>query len=216
MECDEGLFEELRVLRRRLAEARAVAAFVVFNDASLRHMASAFPRNVEEFSRIPGVGKTKLEQYGPEFLETICSYAEANGIPDRTDTPPLRMRHVEESKEKDPERAERRRGTTYDVTKELLSEKLPISLIAQQRGLADTTVIGHIERMADTGIVLDIEHLLPDEERLNQIAEAFDACGSAFLKPVWDFLGSEFDYNELRLARIYLRQEGRLAGPMKT
>ena len=210
MECDEDLFEQLRALRRKLAEARAVAAFVVFNDASLRHMASAFPRNVEEFSRIPGVGKTKLEQYGPEFLEAIQSYAEANGLPDRTDAPPVRMRHVEESGEKDRERAGRRRGTTYDVTKELLSEKLPIGLIAQQRGLADTTVIGHIERMADTGIVLDIEHLLPDRERLNRIAEAFDACGPAFLKPVWDFLGSEFDYNELRLARIYLRQEGRL------
>ena len=211
MECDEGLFEELRALRRRLAEARAVAAFVVFNDASLHHMASAFPRNAEEFSRIPGVGKTKLEQYGPEFLEAICSYAEAHGIPHGTDSMPPGPGQREEAEEKDREPGERRRGTTYDVTKELLSEKLPISLIAQQRGLAETTVIGHIERMADTGIVLDIEHLLPDVEKLNRITEAFEVCGSAFLKPVWDFLGSEFDYNELRLARIYLRQEGRLA-----
>ena len=210
MECDEGLFEELRALRRRLAETRNVAAFVVFSDASLRHMASAFPRNVEEFSRTPGVGKTKLEQYGPEFLEAICSYAEANGISHQTDSTPSGPGQRVEVEEKDRESEGRRRGTTYDATKELLSEKLPIDVIAQRRGLAETTIIGHIERMADAGVILDLEHLLPDGERLGRISEAFEVCGSAFLKPVWDFLGSEFDYNELRLVRIYLRQDRRL------
>ena len=210
IEFDEGLFENLRVLRRRLAQAQTVAAFVVFNDASLRHMASAFPRNMEEFSRIPGVGKAKLEQYGPEFLEAISNYAEANGIPHRTNVPPPGLGLPGGTEKKDQESEKRRRGATYDATEELLSEKLTVGLIAQQRGLAETTVIGHIERMADAGVALDLAHLLPDGERLNRMAEAFEVCGSSFLKPAWEFLGTEFDYNELRIARIYLRQAGRL------
>ena len=79
-EFDRGLFEELRALRRRLAEVRSVPAFVVFGDVSLRHMAADLPGSMEEFSRIPGVGEVKLAEYGPEFLEVIRSYAEANGL----------------------------------------------------------------------------------------------------------------------------------------
>ena len=84
MEYDEVLFEELRALRRRLADVRDVPAFVIFGDVSLRHMAAAFPQSMEEFSRIHGVGEVKLEQYGPEFLEVIRGYSEVNGLPDRT------------------------------------------------------------------------------------------------------------------------------------
>ena len=83
MEYDRALFEELRALRRRLADVRDVPAFVIFGDVSLRHMAEAFPRSMEEFSRIHGVGEVKLEQYGPEFLEVIRGYSEVNGLPDR-------------------------------------------------------------------------------------------------------------------------------------
>ena len=79
-EYDRGLFEELRVLRRGLAEVRGVPAFVVFGDVSLRHMAAALPSSTAEFSRITGVGEAKLEEYGPEFLEVIRRYAEANGL----------------------------------------------------------------------------------------------------------------------------------------
>ena len=78
LDYDEGLFEELRALRRRLANAQEVPAFVVFGDVSLRHMAATFPQSMAEFSRIPGVGDAKLKQYGPQFLKAIQNYAGAN------------------------------------------------------------------------------------------------------------------------------------------
>ena len=53
---------------------------------------------------------------------------------------------------------------------------------------------------------------MPSAEKLNQIEEAFDAVGGAFLKPVREFLGAEFTYDQLQLARIHLRQHGRLPG----
>ena len=63
---------------------------------------------------------------------------------------------------------------------------------------------------ATRAIVLDLTHLLPPSERLDQIELAFRTCGSAFFRPVWEFLGPDFAYDELRLARIHLRQQGRL------
>ena len=68
-------------LRRRLADGRNVPPYVVFGDVSLRHMAAVIPQTLEEFGRISGVGQAKLQQYGADFLQVICAYAEANGIP---------------------------------------------------------------------------------------------------------------------------------------
>ena len=185
MEYDEGLFQELRELRKRLADARDVPAFVIFGDVSLRHMAAACPRSVEGFSRIPGVGEVKLDQYGLEFLGVIRSYAEANGLPDRTDGAPARQESEGRYGGQERQRPLRAGGTTYDATMELLSQRLSISQIAQQRGLAEGTIITHIERLAGQSIILDLDHLMPAEERLKRIEEAFGVSGSALLRPVW-------------------------------
>ena len=163
MEYDEVLFEELRALRRRLADVRDVPAFVIFGDASLRHMAAAFPRSMEEFSRIHGVGDVKLEQYGPEFLEVIRGYSEVNGLPDRIGASVKRQQPGEISGER--KRPESRRGATYDETKSLLEQRLSVGQIAQRRSLAETTIIGHLERMTGQSLILDLEHLLPSAEK---------------------------------------------------
>ena len=199
VEYDEQLFEELRALRKRLADAQAVPPYVVFGDVSLRHMAAAYPQSMEEFSQISGVGRLKLEQYGPEFTKVIRDYVEVNGLPERRNTVPASLE------------PEKRQGSTYEATRELLSQGLSVNQIAQQRGLEEKTIIGHLERVAEQGVSLNLEHLMPSAERLQSIEEAFNVCGSAFLRPAWEFLGTDFTYDELRLARIHLRQEGRLA-----
>ena len=206
---DQTLFEELRALRKRLADVRDVPAFVIFGDVSLRHMAAAIPQSPETFSRVPGVGTAKLEQYGPQFLEVIRSYAEANNLPDRTAELSGRQRPRERDRETDRQPPERRRGTTYDTTRELLAQRLTVGQIAQQRNLAEPTIIGHLERLAAQGVALNLEHLLPPPERLDKIRTAFDTCGIDFLAPVMEYLGKQATYDELRLARIYLRQEGK-------
>ena len=199
VEYDENLFEALRSLRKRLADARDVPAFVVFGDVSLRHMAATSPLSLEEFSRISGVGKVKLEQYGQDFLEVIRSHVKVNGLPNRGNIVPT------------DQKPKRRLGSTYDATRELQSKGLSISQIAQRRDLAETTIVAHLELIVAQGVHLDIEHLMPSEERLHGIEEAFNVCGISILKPAWEFLGTEYTYDELRLVRMYLRQEGRLA-----
>src|SRR3989475_3212929 len=57
IECDEVLFEQLRALRRKLADERDVPAYVIFSDVSLREMARKYPTTASEFRRIPGVGE---------------------------------------------------------------------------------------------------------------------------------------------------------------
>ena len=72
--CDEPLFEQLRQLRKQLADQRGVPPYIVFSDVSLRQMAHDYPTTEAEFGRISGVGQKKLAEYGAIFLEAIATH----------------------------------------------------------------------------------------------------------------------------------------------
>ncbi len=74
IECDEALFEKLRILRRKLADERDVPAYIIFSDVALREMARAYPTTTVEFSRIPGVGQQKLRDFAEPFTTAIAEY----------------------------------------------------------------------------------------------------------------------------------------------
>ena len=69
------LFEELRRLRKELADAGGVPPFVVFGDKYLIEMAAHLPCDDEEFLNIHGVGANKLEKYGAAFLDVINGFS---------------------------------------------------------------------------------------------------------------------------------------------
>jgi ATP-dependent DNA helicase RecQ len=68
---DPGLFERLRALRKRLADAEGVPAYIVFSDAVLRQMAARAPASRAEMLEISGVGPVKFERYGEAFLAAL-------------------------------------------------------------------------------------------------------------------------------------------------
>jgi ATP-dependent DNA helicase RecQ len=70
---DDPLFLALRQVRRRLAEAAGVPAYVIFHDSTLRAMAAMRPRDHAELAEVPGVGTAKLDRYGTAFLDTIAN-----------------------------------------------------------------------------------------------------------------------------------------------
>ncbi len=199
VEYDAGLFEELRTLRRRLADARDVPPFIVFGDVALRHMAASRPTTREAFGRIPGVGKAKLEAYGVAFVDAICGYSDAHGLA-----------AAEGPLEGTARRSNGHRASTYDSTRELLARGRSVEAIARERGISAKTVLGHIEHLAHRGETLEVGHLQPAPEQMGRIEEAIAVCGSAFLRPLWEYLGSEFSYDEIRIARVCLRVQGRL------
>jgi superfamily II DNA helicase RecQ len=66
-------FERLRALRKQLADAEGVPAYVVFGDASLLEMAQEVPHTRRALLQITGVGRVKLERYGEAFLALLRS-----------------------------------------------------------------------------------------------------------------------------------------------
>jgi ATP-dependent DNA helicase RecQ len=72
-QADQALFEDLRALRKLLAEGQGVPPYVVFGDASLLEMSQQRPASEADFLAITGVGQKKLERYGAAFLDVISS-----------------------------------------------------------------------------------------------------------------------------------------------
>ncbi|WP_319520309.1 DNA helicase RecQ [uncultured Martelella sp.] len=73
-EQDQSLFEALRATRTALAKELAVPPYVIFPDTTLIALASERPATAEAMLEIQGVGKTKLQRYGAEFLDTIRTH----------------------------------------------------------------------------------------------------------------------------------------------
>jgi ATP-dependent DNA helicase RecQ len=71
---DRGLFEELRKLRRQIAQEKGVPAYVVFDDATLRDMARKCPITRDAFIKVKGVGEQKNKQYGRKFITAIKQF----------------------------------------------------------------------------------------------------------------------------------------------
>ena len=71
---DADLFESLRALRKELADAQRVPAYIVFSDKVLWEMAAMRPTSEEDLLRVPGVGPAKLSRYGRAFLKLLDSH----------------------------------------------------------------------------------------------------------------------------------------------
>lgn len=71
---NSDLFEQLRTLRRSLAEELSVPPFVIFGDKTLKEIAHCLPQDRESFAKIFGVGERKLEQFGEKFLTVVQVY----------------------------------------------------------------------------------------------------------------------------------------------
>ncbi|MFD1704182.1 DNA helicase RecQ [Methylopila henanensis] len=68
---DGELLGRLKALRRELAIARAVPAYVIFADRTLVEMAAVKPRTPQALAKVKGVGAAKLDAFGDVFLKAL-------------------------------------------------------------------------------------------------------------------------------------------------
>ncbi len=73
---DRELFERLRAERLSIAKELDVPPYVVFPDATLIALAKERPADWNELLDIPGIGQSKRERFGKQFLAVIEDYVE--------------------------------------------------------------------------------------------------------------------------------------------
>ena len=68
---DAALLSALKELRRELASAQGVPAYVIFPDRTLLEIAAAKPQSLDALHGLYGVGAAKLDKYGAAFLAVV-------------------------------------------------------------------------------------------------------------------------------------------------
>ncbi|MEJ7664314.1 MAG: helix-turn-helix domain-containing protein [Hymenobacter sp.] len=100
------------------------------------------------------------------------------------------------------------KGATEEATLELHRQGLSLAQIAEQRGLAPSTVQGHLERAYAKGMDLRLTEFLSDSQ-LAEIAAARAQLGpGAGLRDLFDHLREQYDYFQLRLAWLWEKRKG--------
>jgi ATP-dependent DNA helicase RecQ len=174
----EALFDRLRQLRKRLADEQNVPPYVIFNDSTLREMATRKPLNKRDMLLISGIGEKKWELYGEMFQDEVAAYVQ------------------EESKG-----GSRIKGGTQMLTFEGYKQGLSPDEIAYQRGMNIATVYSHLAMLYETGHNIDISKYINKNEYIDikfAIEQLPDASNA--LKPIYEYLQGKHDYHKIRLA----------------
>jgi ATP-dependent DNA helicase RecQ len=201
IECDEGLFEVLRDLRKGLADAAGVPPYVVFGDVALRHMARRYPRTDAEFLSIPGVGQRKLDGYGDKFLQVIEEWLAEY---DPRDFPPIEFSEPDAS----PKLRRRKEGlsSTARETLNLHQAGKGIDEIAGERGLGISTIETHLAGCVTEGLITDIDPFVNTTEA-QQVREATLEHGTAALRPLFDAFDGQISYGKIRIVIASMAHE---------
>ena len=101
-----------------------------------------------------------------------------------------------------------RKGLTYETTRQLLEQGLSVEQIAKKRCMEKSTVVDHLERLSEDGMDIDLRPMLPPAEKVGEIRKAFEEMGGELLKPIKELLGDDYSYDEIKMVRIFLRQQG--------
>ncbi|MBW4660815.1 MAG: DNA helicase RecQ [Drouetiella hepatica Uher 2000/2452] len=198
----ELLFDQLRSLRKSVADEHSVPPYVVFADSSIRLMSQVQPQTLEEFSEISGVGSHKLRQYGDRFVAEIRAFCEQQGIPLRSASAPQEVLASESAKPLV--------SHTHFQTLELYRNGFSPNQIAEERNIRLTTVYDHLALLMEAGQSINIDQIV-SPERQCQIQAAIETVGDLSLREIRERLGENFAYDEIRLVRSWWRsQEARV------
>jgi ATP-dependent DNA helicase RecQ len=172
-EVNTDLFAELKKLRYTISREEDVPAYIIFNDKSLKAMATDLPVTENEFLAISGVGITKMEQYGEEFMKLIKKF--------KTEVKPKKT------------------PTTLD-TFELYKEGLNLVEIASKRGLQLTTIYSHLSQLYTEGKEVELEKLV-EKDVVDKVRVAFNELDRKIaLKPIYEHLNELVSYGEIRMS----------------
>jgi ATP-dependent DNA helicase RecQ len=188
--ADVKLVKLLKDLRKKVANKLGVPPFAVFQDPSLDDMALKYPINLDELSKVHGVGEGKARKFGKDFIKLIASYVEEYDVL-RPDDLIVKSTGVNS-------------GLKLYIIQNT-DRKLPLEDIAKSKGLKLDELIKEMEAIIFSGTKLDVNYALDDlldEDQQEEIHEYFMEAESDSIQEAIDEFEGEYDFDELRLMRI--------------
>ncbi len=190
---DRGLFEQLRGLRRELAEAKGVPAYIVFGDATLRDMARGRPTTLTGMGHVRGIGEKKLNDYGEQFMVAIGDYCSQHGV--ATDVAPSSTKATRPAAKSTPQD-----GPTASATKAFpyFQQGASVEAVAANMNRALSTVHGYLTEFIQHEKIIDPSPWV-ERDVTSKIEQAVEEFGTERLKPIFESFGGAVSYEEIRI-----------------
>jgi len=181
------LFEELRKLRKSIAEARAVPPYVICSDATLKAMTQLRPSSLELFAGVPGIGSHKKAEFGTMFVDAIVTWCVNNQVPTDAAAPTAA-----------PPTPPRSRPHGSYQAELLFAEGMSVGEVAEKMGRAASTVSTYLSDYLTSKKVTDCTPWVGQRDR-QDVEAAIEVLGARPLKPVFDHLDGRVGYDTIRI-----------------
>ncbi|OIQ67405.1 ATP-dependent DNA helicase RecQ [mine drainage metagenome] len=200
---EAGLLTELKNIRRDIALHENIPPYIILSDATLVELATYLPQSLDEMRLISGFGDVKLARYGREFLLPVKDYCTRNGL-----TSKIKQKTAKRERKAKNERSDMGSKPTDTAfhTFSLHKAGKTIPEIAAERGLAASTIEGHLSYYIYTG-ALDLSTLVT-EEKQKKIKDAVESYGAEKLSPLKEILGEEYSYGDIKAVIAWMRKVG--------
>lgn len=192
-EQDE-LFRRLISLRTEIAKLEKIPPYIVFHDKALTEMSTYFPVNTIQLLQISGVGESKAQRYGEQFIEVIKNYMIENNI--EIDENKI-IRKNNTLKEKTTSNRKTNKIPSHHITYELYKENKSIDEIAKERSLTRITIEEHIIKCAKEKMEIDLDEFI-NEEHEKLVLEAIKEVGTSKLKNIKEIVPDKISYFEIK------------------
>ena len=187
-----SLYSILLSWRAARAEADDVPPSNIAPIKTLKTIATDKPVTLSELRATEGMGTKRVRNYGAEILDIVLRFIGKD--PQTTDIGDLSQ-----------VTKKRQIGDTYRITKELFDNGLSVETIAKERGLAISTILGHLVHYVEEG-TLKASQIL-EKEKYNEILEYFESTFDLQINIAREVLGPEYQYGEIKAVLVELQQE---------
>ncbi|MBC7771422.1 MAG: HRDC domain-containing protein, partial [Pyrinomonadaceae bacterium] len=203
---EADMFEALRVWRRAFAESRGVPPFVILGDSTLEEIVRVRPASLETLFCVRGIGNKKLADFGDDLLVVVAREARLRDL--RLDAQPgSRGRSLPVESESAGAPAEFvRMSTSASMAAEFFRRCESVEDVAGKMRRAMSTVSGYLDEFVRSERPASIRAWVPESTE-HRIVEAITQTGSDRLKPIYEHLGGEVPYEQIRL--VLTHRKGR-------
>lgn len=183
----EALFEQLRALRKQLADKQNIAPHIIFNDATLTDMSKLRPYTSPDFLEVSGVTEAKMEQFGKTFIDKIVRVS------------------IEQF-----QAGATVKGASHLVTYQLHQQGLTPKEIVTERAKTESkalhtmTIESHLLALYKKGYPIDLMRFT-SAEAVRDIQQAFyQNLGEEGFKPIHEYFHGKYSYFEIKIAKALL------------
>lgn len=194
--ADEVLYALLKDEVKKIAKAKKLPPYVIFQETSLEEMSIQYPITMDELTHITGVGAGKAAKYGANIISLIKKHVEENDIERPVD---MVVKSVVNKS-----------GLKVYIIQSI-DRKVGLEAIAKGKQISMTDLLNEIETIVLSGTKVNINYYIDemmDPEKQEEVYEYFKESETDSVEAALKELGED-DYSEeeVRLMRIKFLSE---------